>query len=82
MSIRNPAFVIPAEVGIQAFQSILDPGFRRGDGPIIGHFNSVDLYSEVSKGEHRGVSVRASISLGTSGVASAHMIHGECTHST
>jgi hypothetical protein len=26
-------FVIPAEAGIQFFQDILDPGFRRGDNP-------------------------------------------------
>jgi hypothetical protein len=38
MSIRNPALVIPAEAGIQAFQRILDPGFRRGDGSAIGYF--------------------------------------------
>jgi hypothetical protein len=24
-------FVIPAEAGIQLFQGVLDPGFRRGD---------------------------------------------------
>jgi hypothetical protein len=24
-------FVIPAKAGIQLFQSVLDPGFRRGD---------------------------------------------------
>ena len=24
--------VIPAKAGIQSFQSLLDPGFRRGDG--------------------------------------------------
>jgi hypothetical protein len=24
-------FVIPAEAGIQLFQDVLDPGFRRGD---------------------------------------------------
>jgi hypothetical protein len=24
-------FVIPAEAGIQLFQEVLDPGFRRGD---------------------------------------------------
>jgi len=24
--------VIPAEAGIQSFQDVLDPGFRRGDG--------------------------------------------------
>jgi hypothetical protein len=26
-------FVIPAKAGIQLFQDILDPGFRRGDAP-------------------------------------------------
>jgi hypothetical protein len=25
-------FVIPAKAGIQLFQHVLDPGFRRGDG--------------------------------------------------
>jgi hypothetical protein len=25
-------FVIPAKAGIQEFQEVLDPGFRRGDG--------------------------------------------------
>jgi hypothetical protein len=30
---RNPEdFVIPAKAGIQLFQDVLDPGFRRGDG--------------------------------------------------
>jgi len=29
---RNPKkFVIPAKAGIQLFQDVLDPGFRRGD---------------------------------------------------
>jgi len=29
---RNPIkFVIPAKAGIQLFQDVLDPGFRRGD---------------------------------------------------
>ena len=32
---RKPTeFVIPAKAGIQSFQDILDPGFRRGDDPI------------------------------------------------
>jgi hypothetical protein len=26
-------FVIPAKAGIQFFQGVLDPGFRRGDDP-------------------------------------------------
>ncbi|HEX7372030.1 MAG TPA: hypothetical protein VF372_04370, partial [Thermodesulfobacteriota bacterium] len=26
-------FVIPAKAGIQLFQDVLDPGFRRGDAP-------------------------------------------------
>jgi hypothetical protein len=26
-------FVIPAKAGIQLFQDVLDPGFRRGDNP-------------------------------------------------
>jgi hypothetical protein len=38
MNIRNHAFVIPAEAGIQTFQNVLDPGLRRGDGSVIGHF--------------------------------------------
>jgi hypothetical protein len=25
--------VVPAKAGIQLFQDVLDPGFRRGDGP-------------------------------------------------
>ena len=28
-------FVIPAEAGIQLFQDVLDPGFRRGDDPKV-----------------------------------------------
>jgi hypothetical protein len=28
---RAPFFVFPAEAGIQLFQDVLDPGFRRGD---------------------------------------------------
>ena len=28
--------VIPAEAGIQSFQILLDPGFRRGDGMANG----------------------------------------------
>jgi len=31
---QNPyEFVIPAKAGIQLFQVVLDPGFRRGDDP-------------------------------------------------
>jgi hypothetical protein len=29
---KNLFFVIPAEAGIQCFQTLLDPGFCRGDG--------------------------------------------------
>jgi len=29
---KTPLFVIPAKAGIQVFQGLLDPGFRRGDG--------------------------------------------------
>ncbi len=29
---RSREGVIPAEAGIQLFQDVLDPGFRRGDG--------------------------------------------------
>jgi hypothetical protein len=28
---NSKEFVIPAEAGIQLFQEVLDPGFRRGD---------------------------------------------------
>jgi hypothetical protein len=28
---NSKEFVIPAEAGIQLFQKVLDPGFRRGD---------------------------------------------------
>ena len=32
---RKPIeFVIPAKAGIQSFQDVLDPGFRRGDDPL------------------------------------------------
>jgi hypothetical protein len=31
-SSKPPFSVIPAEAGIQGFQEVLDPGFRRGDG--------------------------------------------------
>jgi hypothetical protein len=27
----EPLIVIPAKAGIQSFQDLLDPGFRRGD---------------------------------------------------
>jgi hypothetical protein len=27
--------VIPAEAGIQSFQEVLDPGFRRGDEVLV-----------------------------------------------
>ncbi len=27
----EPVYVIPADAGIQSFQKVLDPGFRRGD---------------------------------------------------
>ena len=30
-SLKMPFFVIPAKAGIQSFQRLLDPGFRRGD---------------------------------------------------
>jgi hypothetical protein len=29
---KTPFSVIPAEAGIQEYQELLDPGFRRGDG--------------------------------------------------
>jgi hypothetical protein len=29
---KTPFSVIPAEAGIQEYQEVLDPGFRRGDG--------------------------------------------------
>jgi hypothetical protein len=29
---ETPFSVIPAEAGIQEYQELLDPGFRRGDG--------------------------------------------------
>jgi len=29
---QTPLLVIPAKAGIQEFQEVLDPGFRRGDG--------------------------------------------------
>jgi len=32
-SLKLPSFVIPAKAGIQFFQDVLDPGFRRGDAP-------------------------------------------------
>jgi hypothetical protein len=32
-SLKLPIFVIPAKAGIQLFQDVLDPGFRRGDAP-------------------------------------------------
>jgi len=37
--VNNPfplIFVIPAKAGIQLFQDVLDPGFRRGDD--LGYF--------------------------------------------
>jgi hypothetical protein len=36
---QTPLFVIPAKAGIQEFQEVLDPGFRRGDGS--GDFSRV-----------------------------------------
>ncbi len=35
-------FVIPAEAGIQEYQGLLDPGFRRGDG--LGDFLRVHQF--------------------------------------
>jgi hypothetical protein len=32
-SLEMRFFVIPAKAGIQLFQDVLDPGFRRGDAP-------------------------------------------------
>jgi hypothetical protein len=29
---KTPSSVIPAKAGIQEYQELLDPGFRRGDG--------------------------------------------------
>jgi len=29
---KSPFSVIPAKAGIQEYQGLLDPGFRRGDG--------------------------------------------------
>ncbi len=31
-SLKTSVYVIPAEAGIQEYQGVLDPGFRRGDG--------------------------------------------------
>jgi hypothetical protein len=31
---KSIEFVIPAKAGIQSFQDVRDPGFRRGDAPI------------------------------------------------
>jgi len=31
-SLKPLFLVIPAQAGIQSFQALLDPGFRRGDG--------------------------------------------------
>ncbi len=33
-SVKMPFSVIPAKAGIQLFQILLDPGFRRGDDSI------------------------------------------------
>ena len=40
---KTPFFVIPAEAGIQCFEALLDPGFRRGDG--FGDFLRVHQFS-------------------------------------
>ncbi len=32
-SLKRRISVIPAKAGIQLFQDVLDPGFRRGDAP-------------------------------------------------
>jgi hypothetical protein len=34
MSLSQKTDVVPAEAGIQSFQILLDPGFRRGDGMV------------------------------------------------
>ncbi len=42
-SCNSLEFVIPAKAGIQLFQDVLDPGFRRGDAPkdfLRDHQNS------------------------------------------
>ena len=36
MNFSLPRDVIPAKAGIQSFQILLDPGFRRGDGMANG----------------------------------------------
>jgi hypothetical protein len=41
-------FVIPAKAGIQLFQDVLDPGFRRGDAPRNFLRNHQELQSEIS----------------------------------
>jgi hypothetical protein len=39
-------FVIPAKAGIQLFQDVLDPGFRRGDAPRDFLRDHQDSYPE------------------------------------
>jgi hypothetical protein len=51
-SLKLPIFVIPAKAGIQLFQGVLDPGFRRGDGLfdfLRDHQNSVDSESLIAE---------------------------------
>jgi hypothetical protein len=45
---KMPFSVIPAEAGIQEYQELLDPGFRRGDG--LGIFYQSITISSSSKG--------------------------------
>jgi hypothetical protein len=49
---RKSAFsVIPAEAGIQEYQGLLDPGFRRGDG--LGDFLRVRQILMARKSEQQ-----------------------------
>jgi len=44
-------FVIPAKAGIQLFQDVLDPGFRRGDDPndfLRDHHSLIRVYPRSS----------------------------------
>jgi hypothetical protein len=45
-------FVIPAKVGIQLFQYVLDPGFRRGDGPK-DFLHDYQFFLKISFGPHQ-----------------------------
>ena len=65
---KTPFSVIPAEAGIQEYQELLDPGFRRGDG-VEDFLRNQQVSKEGMKtmGKRERIKVLISVYLGSDG---------------